>query len=254
MHTQKSKTLFWRVFRGTHKLTLRLKGNRSLKFMPLSRNTKVSISSPWKDPSFVGHYLPGTAKVSDKGFNAKWEIQHFSLLFAQHWKSRDNYDKIVTSAFGIEFFMPVNIYQKNERAVKYGLLFIGLTFLAFFLFEILLDLRIHLFHYLMVGAALIMFFLLFLSLSEHIGFLASYIVAALSVLGINVWYCKHILKNKKRGYLIGGLSIVLYGFFFILLENETYSLVLGSLGLFIILALVMYLTRNIDWYGIGKDK
>lgn len=235
-----------------YSLHLDLKGNRSLQFLPLARETSVYMDSSWKDPSFTGQYLPARERVSEKGFRAEWSIRHFSMPYGFAWDNASTHHRIRQSAFGVEFFIPVNIYQKTERAVKYGLLFIGLTFLAFFLFEVLLGLRIHPFHYLTVGAALCLFFLLFLSLGEHAGFLASYLIAAFAVIGITVRFCGDMLGDRRRGYIIGGLLALLYGYLFILLENESYSLLLGSVGLFLILALVMFLTRNIDWYDPGK--
>ena len=158
------------------------------------------------------------------------------------------------SAFGVELVNPVDHYQKSTRAVKYAVLFIFLTFLAFLLFEIFNQLRLHPVQYLMVGFAMCMFYLLFVSLSEHIDFLLAYLVASASVILLVSAYCKKILQKNRHAYLMAAGLSLMFAYLYMLLVNQGYSLLFGSIGLFSILALVMYSTRNLNWYTLKFEK
>ncbi len=235
-----------------------LRGSSSLSFAPLGKETIVEMESPWEHPSFFGAYLPATREISGKGFSASWKVSYFGRNIPQEWKEGETPDPQVfaRSAFGVKMYLPVDFYQKCVRAVKYGFLFISLTFLAFFLFELFNRLNIHPIQYLMVGFAMCLFYLLFLSLSEHMNFLLSYTLSTLGVIGMISGYCFKVLGTRRHAAFMAGLLVMLYGYLYILLENEDYTLLLGSLALFIILGTVMYITRNIDWYNIrlGNDR
>jgi len=236
--------------------TLELQGSSSLSFIPLGKETIVELESSWSHPSFDGAYLPDSREVTSQGFKALWNISYFGRNYPQQWVTGlcPPEEEIAISSFGVKLYQPVDFYQKCVRAAKYGLLFISLTFLTFFLFEIFMKLSIHPLQYLLIGFALSIFYLLFLSLSEHMNFIISYIISSLGVIGMIWGYSRTILKNKKGSGLMALFLTCLYGYLFILLENQDYTLLLGSLALFIVLGVVMYITRNIDWYSLQLKK
>ncbi len=238
--------------RYNYSFAIDLRGSSSLSFLPLGKETTVDIDSTWPHPSFSGAYLPVQRHIGGDGFKAKWKVSHFGRNFPQEFiqKQMPSHEIFDRSSFGVRLFVPVDFYQKCERAVKYGFLFISLTFLAFFLFELFNRLSIHPLQYLMVGFAMCLFYLLFLSLSEHIGFVPSYGIASMCVTMLITGYSVKVLKAKKPAGVMFGLLFGLYSVLYVLLENEDYALILGSVILFVILAAVMFLTRNVDWYKI----
>ncbi len=235
-------------------VTLNLKGSGKLQFLPLGRETRVVMQSPWPDPSFGGAFLPTTRTITGDGFAAEWQVYYLSRNIPQQWSENELADiGAGRSAFGVEFIYPVDNYQRATRAVKYGMMFIVLTFLAFFLFEVLQNLRIHPVQYVLIGAALCLFYLLLLSLSEHLGFGTAYGLAALGIVLMIGGYCWAVLRTFGRALLMAAITAVLYGYLFVLLQLQDYALLCGSLGLFIILGLVMYVTRRINWYNPGDE-
>jgi inner membrane protein len=230
---------------------LGLNGSERVQFVPIGKRTVVNLSSTWPDPSFQGEFLPVQQTVNDTGFTATWQIAYLARSYPQQWYDTETESQLDQTAFGVTLLIPVDFYQKTERAVKYGILFLFLTFLAFFLFEVLSTLRIHTFQYLLVGAALIMFFLLLLSLSEQIGFSLAYLLAASAVILLISAYAGKILASRQRTLLLSSLLTGLYVYLYILLHLQDYALLLGSVGLFLILASVMYFTRNVDWYAVN---
>ena len=239
--------------RCDYSFTVSLRGSSTLSFLPMGKETTVEIDSAWPHPSFTGAYLPAQRRVGDDGFRARWSISHFGRNFPQEFRQGHMPDDkaLERSSFGVRLFLPVDFYQKCERAVKYGFLFVSLTFLAFFLFELFNRLSIHPLQYLMVGFAMCLFYLLFLALSEQIGFLPSYGIASLSVMGLITGYSAKVLGTHRRAGAMFGLLFGLYAVLFVILENEDYALIMGAVILFAILAVVMYLTRNVDWYRIS---
>jgi inner membrane protein len=234
---------------------LRLNGSESVFFIPAGKTNGVSMSSSWGDPSFAGAYLPASRSVGAEGFQARWQVSHLSRNYPQQWKSEDVdfglFREIVSgSAFGVTLFLPVDHYHKTTRASKYAVLFIVLTFAAFFLFEILNRLRIHPFQYLLVGFAMSLFYLLLLSLSEHVGFLAAYASGSAVTIGLIVGYTYRLLAEKKRSALFTGLLALLYGCLYVLLQLEDFALLIGVLVLLVVLGLLMFITRKIDWYSV----
>jgi inner membrane protein len=232
--------------------TINLRGSSTLSFIPMGKDTSVEIDSIWPHPSFTGAYLPVQRRVGDDGFRAQWKVSHFGRNFPQEFvqsqmPSKEDLEK---ASFGVRLFLPVDFYQKCERAVKYGFLFISLTFLAFFLFELFNRLSVHPLQYLMVGFAMCLFYLLFLALSEHIGFLPSYGISSLGVMSLITGYSAKVLGTNRRAGAMFGLLFGLYAVLYVILENEDYALIMGAVILFAILAAVMYLTRNVDWYRI----
>lgn len=230
---------------------LRLAGTQSLQWLPLARTTDVKMTAPWPDPSFIGAALPLERTVRADGFSSRWHLLDLNRKFGQSWHASDaRVDVAVSeSAFGVALFQPVDVYQRNVRAGKYGLLFITLTFVAFFLFEVLKRLRVHPVQYLLVGAALTSFYVLLLALSEQIGFGLAYAVAAASVVGIIGGYATAVLGARRAGLLLGGALAVVYAMLYVVLAAEAYALLIGAIVLVLTVALLMYLTRHIDWYA-----
>lgn len=230
---------------------LRLAGTQSLQLLPLARTTDVTMHAPWPDPSFVGAALPLERTVNAEGFSARWHMLDLNRKFGQSWHASDaRIDAAVhDAAFGVALYQPVDVYQRNVRAGKYGLLFITMTFVAFFLFEVLKRLRVHPVQYLLVGAALTSFYVLLLALSEQLGFGLAYGVAAASVVAIVGGYAMAVLGARKAGLLLGASLALVYGMLYVVLAAEQYALLIGAIVLVLTVALLMYLTRRIDWYS-----
>jgi inner membrane protein len=231
---------------------LTVRGTEELFFLPSANDFSVNITSDWSTPSFQGVSLPFEHKISKKGFSASWtdSLQDHNASIAGTTYENISMPNLSGTAFGVTFFDSVDKYQQTERTIKYGMLFILLTFLAFFLFEIKAKLQLHPFQYLLIGSANCMFYLLLLSLSEHIEFGVSYLIASASVVLLIAGYAKAILGQLLRSGVLSGVLVVFYGtMFFILIEQE-FALLFGSCALFLCLVSVMYLTRNINWYKL----
>ena len=231
-------------------LKLELNGASEISFTPVGKETRVSISGPWGNPSFIGSFLPATRTVNPNDFSAGWKILNLNRNFPQRWVN--NAYSLNGSTFGVKLLLPIDEYQQTTRAAKYAVMFIALSFLAFFLVEILGNVQLHPVHYSLVGFALLLFYVLLLSLSEYLTFGQSYVLAAVAVLALVAGYAKAILHNFFVAILLGALLALLYGFMYVILQMQDYALLVGSVGLFVILAVVMYLTRRIDWFSVGK--
>lgn len=231
---------------------LDINGSNSLHFIPLGKETNVTISSPWNDPGFTGAFLPDDRKIDINGFTAYWNVLQLNRNFPQQWNN-DEYS-VSESAFGVELITPVDHYQKSERSVKYAILFIGLTFLVFFFAEVMTHTRIHPVHYLLTGFAVVIFYSLLTALSEHIAFNLAYVVSSLvNILMIGLF--AHSLYHKSRvSVSVISCLAVLYIFLFVILQLSDYSLLLGNIGLVIILAIIMYFSRKIDWYSRSENQ
>jgi inner membrane protein len=229
-----------------------LNGSVGAYFVPFGRETSVSLKSNWPDPSFQGNWLPSKRTVTDTGFEASWSIPFLGRNYPQVWTSEGKMGETVeASKFGLDLVTPVDEYRMAERSTKYAGLFILLTFAALWLIEVLGRLRVHSIQYLLVGAAMCVFYLLELALSEHLGFASAYAVASVAVVVLIGSYSLAALKSPGRAGIVGGLVAALYAYLYVLLKNEDYALLIGSIGLFLMLAAVMYLTRRIDWHEAG---
>jgi len=228
-------------------MNLAFNGSKSMRFIPIGKVTTATMTSNWINPSFTGNFLPQDEgeKVTQDGFKANWKVldinRPFSQQFFNHLPNLNEY------AFGTNFIVPVDEYQKSNRSAKYGFMVIGLTFLVFFLIQTMSKINIHPFQYVMIGVALVMFYTLLISISEHSSFLKAYLIAGGAVVILITLYSKSILKSFKFVFLIGTCLTVLYGFIFVIIQLENYALLVGSIGLFIILAVVMFVSRKIDW-------
>lgn len=235
-------------------LNLVLNGSSGLQIAPLGIQNEVDLQSSWQDPSFNGAFLPTQRTLSTQGFKAQWQVSYYGRDYLQQWTDTINNEAfnsnaVNSSLFGLTLVSPIDSYRNVERSIKYGILFITLIFTAFFLFEVSGKIKIHPFQYLLVGAALCLFYLALLSLSEFIPFVVAYIIAALVSMILITLYSMAVLKNGKRGLLIAGGLVTTYGFLYITLQAVDYALLTGTIGLFMALSLVMYITRNIDWYA-----
>jgi len=236
---------------------VKLQGSQLLSFAPLATETEVALVSTWPHPSFTGAFLPESRSVTPTGFTASWRVSHFGRNYPQQWKTEGTdlnvlKASLASSVFGVNFYRPADFYQQATRSIKYAILFIILTFTAFFLFEVFAGLRLHPLQYMLVGFALSLFYLLLVSVSEHAGFTSAYLVAAVATIGLITGYCVAILGQARRAVVIGGLLATLYAYLFVLLRVEDYALLMGSVALFVVLAVVMYVTRRIDWYAVGS--
>jgi inner membrane protein len=233
---------------------LDLKGSQHLYFVPVGKITDINIASDWSTPSFTGEYLPDTRTINNSGFTANWNILHLNRNYPQSWTGSQH--NVSYSSFGTDLLLPVDGYKKSHRVARYSILFIVLTFLVFFFVEIMNKVFIHPIQYLLVGIALVVFYSLLLSFSEHILFNFSYILAAVLTLFLVTGYTMAILKSKTLSLLILGILTILYTFIFIIIQMEDYALLIGSIGIFIILGIVMFFSRKIDWYDIkiGKEE
>jgi len=246
--------------RFVYAMKIGLRGTESLSIVPLANTNHISIDSTWPHPSFGGQFLPDpqSQQVSGNGFKAQWKISALASkaqqqLLSQLDRSQNCGDASCAERISIRFIEPIDIYALSDRAIKYGLLFIVLTFGCFILFEILKRLPIHPAQYLLVGIAMAIFFLLLIALSEHIAFAIAYLLASgasIALLGI---YLSAVLRSRWRGLAFGGLLTMLYSALYGLLVSEDNALLLGSLLLFGLIALAMIATRHVDWYAINTD-
>jgi inner membrane protein len=235
-------------------IPLDFNGSEAIYFAPFGVKNEATLKSNWPDPGFRGAFLPASRNVRGDGFDANWKVSYYGRDYPQQWTSRGgnerfNLQTVSNSRFGAQFLSILDAYRYVERSIKYGVLFLVLVFTAFFLFEVTARQKIHPFQYLMVGAALCLFYLLLLSISEFIGFGLAYLIAAVASTVLITWYCRFFLGGGARTLMIGTGLGGIYTFLYNTLRQQDYALLMGSIALFIVLALVMYLTRKIDWYA-----
>lgn len=241
----------------TASFALVFRGNQRVSLLPHAGETDWRVTSSWPHPSFLGGFLPDS-EIGADGFSARYTITNLALgrslamldgaAQPETVALQPGYDPppLETEA-RVGLFEPVDLYSQVDRSVKYGFLIIGFTFLAYLMFDVIAGVKVSTIEYLLVGAALVLFFVLLLAFAEVIGFTWAYIVAAGAINGLNTAYSAAILGSRKRAGMVGSLLVGLYTVMFVLLNLETYSLLIGSLMLFVALAAVMYVTRNLDW-------
>jgi inner membrane protein len=235
-------------FKGDFTLDLGLKGSGSLTFAPVGKTTEVSLTSTWNAPSFTGNFLPSKRDVTDQGFTAQWMVTHLNRSFPQVWTGR-NYTPSA-DAFGVDLIIQADHYTKAERSVKYGILFIVLTFFVLIIIELRSSQRIHIFYYLLVSLALILFFSLLTALSEQIGFNPAYLISSAATIGLLAFFFRSLLRNGWMVLIIAGMLTVLYVFLFILLALKDYAFLAGNIGLFVLLAVLMMVSAK---YRLFKE-
>jgi inner membrane protein len=232
-------------------LTVELGGSEAFALAPLGADTAVSMRANWPHPSFQGRFLPASHEIGPEGFSARWRVSRLAAQGAAEGAQCGFPCNRMGEQISVSLVEPVGLYQQLERASKYGFLFIGLTFAAFLLFELLRGLAIHPVQYALVGTALAMFFLLLTALSEHIDFAAAYAAATLACAGLITIYLIRVLRNAILGLGFGAALAAVYAMLYALIKAEDYSLLGGSLFLFGLLAVVMIATRRVDWYALA---
>jgi len=244
-------------------INLALKGSRGLYITPVANQTTVDLASTWPSPKFEGQFLPESSSVSASGFKAHWTILDINRQLTQAWTDDltqtlspvSNYSAgydhggsgVNQTVLGVELLQTVDHYAKNDRTVKYAFLLIALTFIVYFFFEVLKKQKVHPLQYGLVGSALVVFFILLLSLSEHIGFNAAYMTSSFATVLLITLYSRSIFLEKRFAFYVGGLLLMQFGFIYIILQLEDIALLAGSIALFCIIALIMYLTRSVKW-------
>jgi inner membrane protein len=228
-----------------------IRGGTSLEFLPLGRETRINLSSDWVSPSFQGYYLPSEQVLTDQGFTSEWELHSLSRSIPETWTESDSsvFDDMRETAFGLNYFPEMDSYNKTRRTVDYGILFLILPFLTFFLFEVIKKVRIHPMQYLLAGFGNILFYLILLSLSEHISFAYSYLIATGAVILMLTLYTLSIEGVGKKGVYLLPVMTAGYGYLYFVLKSEDYALLMGTAGLFATLGITMFLTRGIRWYS-----
>ena len=273
-----------RSTRNEFEINLDIRGSRNLTVFPTSNETSIDISGTWDNPSFTGGFLPEDRTISEKNFTAKWRIPNFSRKFPQQWKgARGNMYQVTNyeisdleysvaaipepkiSSVGtnvqmsteqdmvqVNFLESVNNYQKTTRVAKYGMLVVLLTFTSLFFTEVIKKQRVHVIQYVLIGCAMVLFYSLLLALSEHIGFNWGYLLAALATVVLISSFIFGITKDKKIAFVFSGILSAFYVFIFSLMQLQDYSLIVGTIGVFVILALLMRLSTRVNWYQFEK--
>jgi len=261
----------------SYSITADLRGSEQLMFVPAAKTTDVKLTSVWPNPSFVGAFLPSERTVGDTGFTASWRVLDVNRNLPEKWTGNKAMlqfafaDGMVKPAaepyrggyypdqptvadgnsgvFGVRMFLPVDVYQKTMRSAKYGIAVIALVFVVVFFVELSAKRRVHPVQYVLIGLALVIYYTLLLSLSEHLRFLYAYLISSLAIIGMVTLFIKSVLESSTRAIMTGGILTVFYLFVYVLLQLEDYALLLGSIALFLILAVIMMLSRRINWYG-----
>ena len=226
-------------------LEVSLKGSNCISFVPVGRTTTLHVNSDCTTPSFAGRYLPADREVTDTGFTADWKVLALNRDFTQVLKSHKELASVGT--MDVELKVPVEQYQKTTRTIKYAYLIILLTFAVVFLVENRRQTPIHPVQYALVGIALVLFYTLLLAFSEHIGFGFAYLVAAAMTVGLISTFIYGLTKHRTAALAVGGLLTVLYTFIYVLMQLESYALLVGSIGVFVVLAVAMYASQKINW-------
>ena len=237
--------------RITFDFSLNVKGSQNISFIPLGNSTTVKLRSPWPDPSFNGNFLPDAREIDQAGFTAIWSVLELNRNYPQQWIGNANKKQIQESSFGVSFILPMDDYHRSYRSVRYAAMTISLTFLIFFLAEILNKRKIHPFQYALVGLALCLFYILVVSISEHTSFQLAYAISTLAVILMITLYSISVFRQIRLSIILMCMLCGLYGFLFVTLQLTDYALLMGSVGLSLILALTMYFTRNINWYQLN---
>lgn len=225
---------------------IKLNGSSNINFIPIGKTSKVHVAGTWKSPGFIGNFSPEHT-ITENGFDANWSVLRFNRSIPETWID-NQVETFEDASFGVNLIDPVNHYQQNMRSAKYAFMFIALTFVVFFFVEILTKKRIHPIQYLLVGIALILFYSLLLSISEQINFGIAYLIASIATIGLITVYTHSIFKNKVQTGGLAAMLCMLYIFLYVVLQLEDIALLIGSIGLFIILGIIMFFSRKINWY------
>ena len=233
---------------------LEFRGMEMVSFVPVGQEAVVNVASDWPHPKFTGMFLPSSRTIEDSGYDAEWKVTSFASNIADKVKQceQGNCNELFASNFGVKHIETVDVYLQSERSVKYGILFIGLSFIAFFIFEVIRKLPIHAIQYTLVGFAIAVFYLLLVSLSEHLEFALSYLIATICCASLLLFYLRYVLRGFKQALVFSSLLLLLYGVLFVIISAEDFALLMGAFLTFVALLVVMISTRNIDWYEVNK--
>lgn len=234
------------LMKNSFEIELALKGSNGIYFLPVGKTTQVNMQSDWPEPKFTGDFLPDSRNITNNGFEAKWKVLHLNRNYPQVWDGKVH--EIAGTRLGVELIMPVDHYAKSNRAAKYAILTIVLTFIGYFFVEILRKVKVHPFQYILIGLSVCIFYLLLLAFSEHIGFNLAFVVSTLMVITAIALYTYAIFKNLRDSAVLSLVLLTLYGFVYVLIQLQDYALIMGSLGLFMILIVLMQLSKKINWY------
>lgn len=229
---------------------LDLRGSSELNFLPLGKTTTVTVKGPWKNPSFTGRYLPEERNISPSGFTATWKMPYFNRPYPQQWLAEAsvlNNTPTNTASFGVKFILPVDQYQKTMRSAKYAILVIVLTFVSLFFTELIRKRKVHLLQYVLIGAAMSIYYTLLLSLSEQVGFNSAYLIASIATVALIGSFIAALMKNKGAAVVFSGILIVFYSFIYVIIQLQDLALLFGSVGLFLTIAALMYVSARIEW-------
>jgi inner membrane protein len=240
---------FFDAEKAIFNINIEIQGGQFIRVLPIGQDTHVSISSDWNSPSFQGAYLPGVSNITDNDFSASWDINYLSRDIPLFWKEYREGNDYTDSLFGVNFFRSIDTYALNTRAVKYAILFLIVPFLTLFLLEIFTKKRIHPVPYLLSGIGNAVFYLLLLSLSEQMPFYTAYLIAALAVTIMMTLYSRSLLPSWNKSWYMGLVVTISYILLYAVLNAESYALLIGSVGTFVVIALIMFLTRKLNWYG-----
>jgi inner membrane protein len=236
----------------TFDFDLQLRGSDGLSFHPWAKNVEVNIESPWTSPSYFGAFPPDDVNEdTSKGFNAGWQVLHLNRNIPQTFKTGPS--DLFGYAFGVKLNEEVNDYKSTERAAKYAVLFIALTFLTFFIIQISKDIKLHPVQFMLVGLSLVVFYVLLLSVGEHLGFMWAYIIASIAVIALIGTYMRAAFNSNKLAGLVIGVMSLLYFFIYVIIQLVDFALLVGSIGLFVALAALMYASRRMDWYHLKQS-
>lgn len=247
--------------------SLDLRGSTELNFLHLGKSTEVDIKGSWADPSFTGRYLPENPKVDKNGFSAEWKIPFFNRPYPQQWiadntnlnsssepvpvnpqtEKLDQGKKLDETFFGVKFLLPIDQYQKTMRTAKYSFLIILLTFLSLFFTELLYKKKVHILQYVLIGAAMTIYYTLLLAFSERIGFNSAYLLASISTVVLISTFIAMLLKSRRPVLIFGTILTTFYVFIFVIIQLQDFALIFGSVGLFLTVAVMMYLSAKMDW-------
>jgi len=231
-------------------IDIAVNGSVSLSLAPVAKTTTVGLNSDWPHPSFNGAFLPDERQVTDAGFSARWSIPHLARSVPEAWiDSEAGIERLTPHSFGVQMISPVDFYALVDRATKYGVLFLVLAFMAVFCTELINGKPVHPVQYLFTGIALVFFYVLLLSLAEHIGFAAAYLVASLATGLMLAIYIGQVVRDKRVGYIMLGVFLVTYLLLYIILQLEDYALLAGALLGFAAMTIVMFATLRVDWSG-----
>jgi len=234
-------------------------GSNTLTIAPVGRETTISLSSDWPHPSFSGAFLPETREIGDEGFTASWRIPHLARSVPQAWRveasqTQDVHTPLRPTLSGVDFYVPIDYYALVNRALKYGLMFLGVAFLAVLVLELKSDRRVHAVQYVFVGLTMILFYVLLLSLSEHLGFMIAYLAASFATGGMLSLYVGRSLHSAARGFIMLLVFLILYGVLYLILRLEDYALLAGAIAGFVMLTITMFATLKVNWSGEAEKE